>query len=289
LAATIDVLVSVDGGPLTPWLTVTTLTQAAFPGADGHSYGFAVVASDKTGLRSVLPTKAKAITQVRIASSATALRAGASEVGARQGVTFTAAVTVTDGASWSPSLNRTVQLLVDGVSFGDPVALDSQGVAATPPITTSPVGTHQVVAVFAGNNALKPSTSAPVNLTVNDPSPAPTVSARSAVFLKKKGRVTSLLVTFSGDLDRASAENAASYHLMLMMKGHSRKSVPRLVPFAVSLPSYSAATHIVTLIPPSKLKSGVYQLVITSSASGGIHDAFGQELVGGNATLTLRA
>jgi len=44
----------------------------------------------------------------------------------------------------------------------------------------------------------------------------------------------------------------------------------------------------VTLIPPKKLKPGTYRLLILSSSTGGVQDASGQPLAGGNAALFLR-
>jgi hypothetical protein len=47
--AAFDVAVSVDGGPLTPWLLGTTQTTAVYAGAPGHVYRFAVRATDRLG------------------------------------------------------------------------------------------------------------------------------------------------------------------------------------------------------------------------------------------------
>ena len=117
---------------------------------------------------------------------------------------------------------------------------------------------------------------------------SPTVTAQTAVFLKtKKKTLTGLQIAFSGHLDPATAANLANYQLGLIKKGHTRKSPVKTVPVGLSSPSYNATTNIVTLIPPLKLKRGAYQLVILSS-SGGVLDASGQPLAGGEAILTLR-
>jgi hypothetical protein len=117
---------------------------------------------------------------------------------------------------------------------------------------------------------------------------SPTVTAQTAVFLKSKRKVTGLQITFSGHLDPATAANAANYQLGRVKKGHSRTGPVKSVPVGLSSPSYNATTNIVTLIPPLKLKRGAYQLVILSSPSGGVLDASGQPLVGGDEPLSLR-
>jgi hypothetical protein len=113
------------------------------------------------------------------------------------------------------------------------------------------------------------------------------VTAQTAVFLKTKRTLTGLQITFTGHLDPAAAANVADYQLGRIKKGHTRKLPVKSVPVGLSAPSYNAATNMVTLIPPKKLKRGTYQLVILSSSSGGVLDAAGQPLVGGNAILSL--
>lgn len=46
---TYDIQVQVDGGEWTDWLSASSLTSAVFTGADAHSYGFRVRASDLAG------------------------------------------------------------------------------------------------------------------------------------------------------------------------------------------------------------------------------------------------
>jgi hypothetical protein len=117
---------------------------------------------------------------------------------------------------------------------------------------------------------------------------SPTVTAQTAVLLKTKKTLTGLQVAFSGHLDPATAANLANYQFGLIKKGHTRKSPVKSILVGLSAPSYNASTNLVTLIPPKKLKRGTYRLVILSSASGGVLDASGQPLVGGNEVLTLR-
>jgi streptogramin lyase len=117
---------------------------------------------------------------------------------------------------------------------------------------------------------------------------SPTVTAQTAVFLKAKKKFTGLQISFSGHLDPFTAANLGNYQLGRIKKGHTRRSPLKTVPVGLSALSYNATTNIVTLIPPTKLKRGSYQLVILSSSSGGVLDAAGQSLVGGNEAISLR-
>ncbi|MCZ7529380.1 MAG: tandem-95 repeat protein [Acidimicrobiia bacterium] len=62
--ATYDVWVSVDGGPLEIWQNDTTDTAGDYPGEPGHSYGFAVAATDAVGHAEPAPTDAATTTTV---------------------------------------------------------------------------------------------------------------------------------------------------------------------------------------------------------------------------------
>lgn len=53
-----DVDVSTDGGPLTPWLSQTAATNARYSGSVGHSYAFAVRATDRLANTSAWLTSA---------------------------------------------------------------------------------------------------------------------------------------------------------------------------------------------------------------------------------------
>jgi subtilase family serine protease len=58
------IYVATDGGPFTPWLTDTTLTEASYLGEVGHSYAFYSVARDNAGFVEAAPTTADAQTAV---------------------------------------------------------------------------------------------------------------------------------------------------------------------------------------------------------------------------------
>lgn len=63
-----DVFVSVDGGAFVLWLDDTTLTAAAYTGADGHTYAFSAVATDLVGYTQVTPAVGQATTRVDTAA-----------------------------------------------------------------------------------------------------------------------------------------------------------------------------------------------------------------------------
>ena len=67
--ASYDVYVSVDGGPLKVWRRATNQTSANYTGAKGHSYGFAVRATDAVGHRSAVPTSATTTTRVLVTNT----------------------------------------------------------------------------------------------------------------------------------------------------------------------------------------------------------------------------
>jgi len=64
--ASYDVQYRVDGGAWQPWLTATSLTQAAFVGAKPHSYGFRCRATDRAGNVEAWPGSADASTTVNL-------------------------------------------------------------------------------------------------------------------------------------------------------------------------------------------------------------------------------
>jgi titin len=85
---------------------------------------------------------------------------------AGQSVTFTASVTGTGGGSGTPT--GTVQFLVDGANFGNPVALVGGGASlATAALS---VGPHVIAAVYGGDGNFTGSTSSPTTVSVVAPS-----------------------------------------------------------------------------------------------------------------------
>jgi hypothetical protein len=113
------------------------------------------------------------------------------------------------------------------------------------------------------------------------------VTLETAMFVKKKGKVIGLRLKFSGDLDMSTTVNPADYQLSLIKKGRTRKAPVQYIPVELSSPIYSALADTVTLIPPKKLKSGSYRLVVISSASGGVLDASDRRLARDDETVSL--
>jgi fibronectin type 3 domain-containing protein len=278
-----DVYAAVDGGPLTIWLTGTSLTQASYTGMNGHSYGFAVVAIDPFGNRSATPASPQATTSVQTSSiTATTLQANLVEVTTGAAVSFTA--TVTAQAAGAGPVTGLVQFLVDGQPLGAPVAL-TNGTATSQATTTLAVGTHQVTAAFMGNGPFLPSSSAVLSETVNAlPS---VVHALGATFSKTKGKITALAISFNGALDPTSAQAAGNYALAMVVKGRGRKPTTHLVRVPLGAAVYSSSSNSVRIATIGHPKSGAYQLTIVSSQSGGVHDTSGQPLIGGNATIPV--
>jgi hypothetical protein len=56
--AAFDVFVSDNGGPFTPFVSTTTSTSAPFTGVPGHTYGFFSIATDATGIKEPMKTRA---------------------------------------------------------------------------------------------------------------------------------------------------------------------------------------------------------------------------------------
>jgi hypothetical protein len=71
-----------------------------------------------------------------------------------EGVTFTATVT----ANGKPVSGGTVQWSVDGTPSGAPVAVGVDGTAVLGPVTTLPVGSHQITAAYSGTDAVNAGT-----------------------------------------------------------------------------------------------------------------------------------
>ena len=96
-----DVYQSTDGGPLTRILQGTTLTSTQVPIVAGHTYGFAVDATDNVGNQGTAPTAAQTDTEAvnPPAATATTLNLSSPSVtyGAEGSETFTGTVTGQSG------------------------------------------------------------------------------------------------------------------------------------------------------------------------------------------------
>ena len=161
--AAYDVYVTVDGGPFTPWIAATTLTQAAFPGAYGHLYGFAAVAIEASGVRSVLPAAAQAATTVR-SLAGTILTVGAFPARVETGSAVDLAASVVTPDTWAGTPSGSVQFLVDSQLFGAPAAV--LGGVAHLATTAIPQGDHVISAIYTGPSPFLPSASGASPLSV---------------------------------------------------------------------------------------------------------------------------
>ncbi len=71
--ASFTIYVSVDGGAFQLWLTDTTLTEAQYDGADGHTYAFYSVARDHANNVEAAPAQADATTTVDTSAATSAV------------------------------------------------------------------------------------------------------------------------------------------------------------------------------------------------------------------------
>jgi protocatechuate 3,4-dioxygenase beta subunit len=79
--ASYELYVSIDGGPFTAWLDDTTQTSGTYPGTVGHTYGFAVRATDNVGHREAMPSTADATVAVVAPSNTPGSTAGTTAPG----------------------------------------------------------------------------------------------------------------------------------------------------------------------------------------------------------------
>jgi hypothetical protein len=167
--ASFDVFVAIDGGAFTPLHQATTETSASFSGARGHSYSFYSVATDHTGAREPIPAAAQASTTVpaRVATSIALTSSHAAGSFYGEEVTITVALTSADATAGIPT--GTVNFSVDGVAFGNAVALTGGSGVVTLTVTG---GRHEIAATFTSNANLflDSATAAPLTQEVR---PAP--------------------------------------------------------------------------------------------------------------------
>ena len=145
--ATYTLYVSDNGGPFTPYLLGTTDTMGIFSGAVGHTYAFYSVATDNVGNAEGTPSSAEATTTV-LGGTTTALTASIPNPVYGQSLSFMA--TVSPVIADSPTPTGTVQFLVDGTNFGDPITLVS-GMAISRAISTLYAVQHTITADYSGD------------------------------------------------------------------------------------------------------------------------------------------
>jgi protocatechuate 3,4-dioxygenase beta subunit len=166
--ATYDVYVSDNGGPFTLWQPATAATSASYAGTVGHTYGFAVAATDNVGNAQPVPTAAQATTTVSPTNSPPAFTTSATtSVNAASPLTFTLRTT----GYPIPTIVE-AGALPTGITFGD----NGDG-TATLAGTTTTAGTFPIT--FTAKNS-QSSVKQTFTLTVNPGGPAAvTVAAGS--------------------------------------------------------------------------------------------------------------
>jgi len=118
-----------------------------FSGAVGHTYAFYSVATDNVGNAEGTPSSAEATTTV-LGGTTTALTASIPNPVYGQSLSFMA--TVSPVIPDSPTPTGTVQFLVDGTNFGDPITLVS-GMAISRAISTLYAVQHTITADYSGD------------------------------------------------------------------------------------------------------------------------------------------
>jgi hypothetical protein len=142
-----------------------------------------------------------------------------------------------------------------------------------------PVGTHQVMATYAGNSSFQGSPSQPITLTVN---PLPTTDGPHVTSLSRFGfhwQPTVLVIGFDQALDPATAQNVANYLVFgPVFSAHGPNSFD-----PVLSATYNAAARTVTLTFLSRLDiHRVFRLTINGSTPTGVSSAEGVLLDGAN-------
>ena len=170
------VSVAVDGGPLVPLPQATGGTTTTVPVAAGHTYGFAVQATDAAGVATPVP--AAPVERVRVAvptvtpppaTPAPTELAVTAPATAVSGQLVTVTATVTSGAGQPTGL---VTFQVNG-GTSTPVTLTAAGIAVWR--TMLPIGTDTVTVRFPGSSTWAAATGT-VSVTVT---PTPAVAAPS--------------------------------------------------------------------------------------------------------------
>jgi hypothetical protein len=165
------VFVSIDGGPLVPFLLGTAANTASFTGAAGHTYGFAVAATDNAGNAQPRPILIQATTTV-IAPAPTLSIAGPST--ATAGSTYTLTLSASGPAAstieswtvnWGDGLVQTFN--------GDPTTEIHVYATGKKTYTISSTATTPVGAFSAGDTvAVAVATSSAPAVTLAAPPPA---------------------------------------------------------------------------------------------------------------------
>jgi subtilase family serine protease len=178
------------GAPVTLVNGVATSPAESFPTIGSYTIT-AVYSGSSTFADSASQALTLAVTAPGTNPSTSTLTATATATSltTSQTVSFTDTVTGTGGTP-----GGTVQFLVDGVSSGSPVTLNSAGVATLGPLALG-AGTHSVSAVYSGNTSFVASTSNTVQVVVTALASSTSITAGATTinpngFLVLSGTVT---------------------------------------------------------------------------------------------------
>lgn len=143
--AAYDIVVSVDGGSPTIWLSGTTATSAIFEGALGHRYAFWSIATDRAGNREEAPTAPDARTTIQ---AATAVQLSTPDQPSVFGQNITLMAVVTAPADAPTPAGEVIFTLGSRVLGRAPLEADGRARFVVAGLT---VGEHTLSATFVGS------------------------------------------------------------------------------------------------------------------------------------------
>jgi hypothetical protein len=192
------VFVSDNHGAATLWQTFPgTQTSATYPGQRGHSYAFYSVATDNVGNLQPTPASAQATTTVptQVATSTTLTSDHPLGSTYGQDVTITATVASADSTTGAPT--GTVQFLLDGVNFGNPVTLSGGKASILIPAVNLKAGARQITATYTSDVQLFLGNTTPISFA-QSVGPAQLTITPTAVSKVYGAALPAFSVQFSG-------------------------------------------------------------------------------------------
>ncbi len=266
----------VDGSPIGTAELVPTAIANASP-----IFATSTVSGTATLRGVILPVGGHSITAVYSgdANYATASSAAAAEVVVAPVGTATT-LTASPGAGGATTLTATVVATTPGdpTIAGTVSFFDGDNLLATVPVVNGVatfdagalgMGTHVFRAVFSGGGA---DSSSSADVVVAASGPQVTGLSRYGFHASP----TSIVLTFNGALDPATAQDPANYRIVLVGRGNR---AVRVVAAA-----YDAATNTVTLTPAQRLNlHWTYRLTVNGKLPTGVTGATGVPLDGAGA------
>jgi uncharacterized membrane protein len=274
---------TVDGfaRPPVPVLDLNGQAQASHLVADLSAGEHTVVATysgDATFASSVSNTVTVTVSPPPVPlATATQLLAAPNPAVVGLAVTFTAVITAPSGGTPSGA----VTFMIDGTpSPSVPLAVINGLARATLTTASLAAGLHTVTASYDGGSGFAPSASAPVVVAVN---PAPAVIGPTITAVQRFGfhaQPTALVLTFSEDLERTSAEDPTNY--TVIAPGHDGRFGTR-DDRAIGIRSavYNPTTRTVTLSPRRRLNvHRRFRLIVGGTTPRGVSGLAGDLLDG---------